>query len=170
MLKITTIIIVISVIAAVLIAKAQQQRKRTTKNTLPDLGQLTDIKRRNPLTEHEQQMFLTLTNALPGCIVLAQVALSALITTTSKSTRNRFDRKVADFVICSKQLAVITVIELDDSSHNAKTEKDADRDAMLANAGYKTIRYSKIPDQNTIRKDIAELILKTSNSSKSEIN
>jgi very-short-patch-repair endonuclease len=95
--------------------------------------------------------------ALPDCVVLAQVALSSLITTTSQSTRNRFDRKVADFVICTRELTVITVIELDDKSHDNKRDQDADRDLMLQKVGYTTTRYKSIPTENTIRADIATL-------------
>lgn len=99
-------------------------------------------------------MYQALSTALPECVVLAQVALSALVTTSRQADRNRFDRKVADFLICSKQLTPIAVIELDDSSHKYKQAKDADRDAMLKNAGYRTIRYKRIPTASELQIDI----------------
>ncbi|UUZ47099.1 DUF2726 domain-containing protein [Massilia sp. B-10] len=129
--------------------------RKKKQPTLMKLGDLKNIKRHDPLTGREREMYIALATALPECSVLAQVAFSALITTTSQATRNRFDRKVADFVICTKQLAVIAVIELDDASHKTKAAADDDRDALLKNVGYKTIRYKNIPDLNTLRKDIA---------------
>jgi hypothetical protein len=121
---------------------------------------ILNIKRRPPLTPHEQKMYFELTSALPECIVLAQVAFSALITTESQATRNRFDRKVSDFVLCSRQLNVIAIIELDDWSHKGREQQDADRDAMLKNAGYTTIRYARIPTAEKIRCDIEELLIR----------
>jgi very-short-patch-repair endonuclease len=99
-------------------------------------------------------MFFRLTEALTDCTVFAQMPLAALLTTTDRQDRNRFDRKIADFLICTKTLTPIAVIELDDASHNNKTAKDADRDAMLKNAGYQTIRYRDFPTSDQIRQDI----------------
>lgn len=104
-------------------------------------------------------MFSTLSTALPECVVLAQVAFSALITTDEQTHRNRFDRKVADFVICSRQLTPIAVVELDDRSHWNKRAADADRDTMLRNAGYQTLRYQGIPQTEDVRRDIEALLV-----------
>jgi len=99
-------------------------------------------------------MFSALCTALPECTVLAQVSFQALLDTPRLEDRNRFNRKSADFVICSKNLTPIAVIELDDASHNSKRARDADRDAMLQNAGYQTIRYNKIPTTAQVQLDI----------------
>lgn len=117
------------------------------------------VRARRPLTPFEEQMFGTLTTALPECVVLAQVAFSALITTDEQAHRNRFDRKVADFVICSRQLTPIAVVELDDRSHWNKRAADADRDTMLRNAGYHTLRYQGIPQTEDVRRDIEALLV-----------
>lgn len=161
-MQLQTIVVTLFVLFFVIVIATKAGRINKNKNTLPALSDLTNLTKRSPLTNREREMFLALSSALPEYVVLAQVALSALLTTNSRPTRNRFDRKVADFVICSKQLAVVTVIELDDSSHDNKKEKDADRDAMLKNAGYHTIRYKNVPDSQTIRDAISELLLKTS--------
>ncbi|MBB5367768.1 MULTISPECIES: DUF2726 domain-containing protein [unclassified Janthinobacterium] len=108
------------------------------------------------LTNREQQMFSLLSSALPECVVLAQVAFSALVTADGWQSRNRFNRKVADFVICSKQMNVIAVIELDDRSHIGREHHDSERDAMLKQAGYATIRYQSIPTTEQIRRDIED--------------
>ena len=110
------------------------------------------------MTAREQQMYHLLQAALPECTVLAQVAFSALVTGKGRATRNRFDRKVADFVLCSQQLHVIAVIELDDRSHAGRERQDQDRDAMLKLAGYATLRYAAFPTQQAVRSDIEQLL------------
>ncbi|PHV38946.1 DUF2726 domain-containing protein [Janthinobacterium sp. BJB304] len=117
------------------------------------------IKRKQILTNREQQMFALLTAALPECIVLTQVAFSALITADGWQTRNRFNRKVVDFVLCSNHMNVVAVIELDDRSHIGREDNDRERDAMLKQAGYHTIRYPSIPTTEKVRRDIEYLLL-----------
>ncbi|CAN5906963.1 hypothetical protein BH11PSE12_BH11PSE12_17230 [soil metagenome] len=111
-------------------------------------------------------MFFRLVESLPENIVLAQVAFSALLKTTEQTTRNKFDRKVADFVICNKAFEVIAIIELDDSSHKGKEEQDAERDSLLINAGYKVIRYKKTPDISIVKKDIYDITIPKTDTSK----
>lgn len=123
------------------------------------------LKRKQILTNREQQMFSILTSALPECVVLAQVAFSALVTADAWESRNRFNRKVADFVLCSQNMNVIAVIELDDRSHIGREHHDRERDAMLKQAGYTTIRYPNIPTIETIRRDIEKLLLVEYNAS-----
>ncbi len=140
--------------ALFLICTTMLGNKKNGKNKTVDLSSIT---RRAPLTDHEKKMFQLLKIALPNNAVLAQVAFSSLVTTKIRSTRNRFDRKVADFVICDKALNVVAIIELDDSSHQGREKQDKDRDALLSAANYQTIRYNKIPTIDTIRQDIARM-------------
>jgi very-short-patch-repair endonuclease len=149
------VVAVLAVAAALL--KTSTSRK---KAPLKSLGELDNLTRRAPLTPHEQKMYTQLCSALPGCVVLAQVAFSALLTTRSKPTRNRFDRKVADFVICNKSMAVLAIVELDDASHKGREAIDADRDAMLTKAGYATLRYKSIPPDTQIQSDMGAIIRK----------
>ena len=116
------------------------------------------LSRKQLLTNREQQMFSVLSSALPECVVLAQVSFSALVTAEGWQSRNRFNRKVADFVLCSKQMNVIAVIELDDRSHIGRELLDRERDAMLKQAGYTTIRYQSVPPAEIIRRDIENLL------------
>ncbi|KQQ32486.1 hypothetical protein ASF61_15805 [Duganella sp. Leaf126] len=118
------------------------------------------VRARRPLTPFEEQMYGILATALPECVVLAQVAFSALITTDEQAHRNRFDRKVADFVICSRQLTPIAIVELDDRSHWNRRAADADRDAMLEQAGYTTLRYEGLPLTDVVRRDIEALLVR----------
>lgn len=111
---------------------------------------------RPPLTRREQEMFGKLAQAFPypQFAVLSQVAFSALLTARAHSTRNGFNRKVADFVVCDAEFEVIAVIELDDSSHKGREAEDAARDAWLTGAGYQVLRYVHIPAVTTLRMDV----------------
>ncbi|MGK5013623.1 DUF559 domain-containing protein [Janthinobacterium sp. HLS12-2] len=73
--------------------------------------------------------------------------------------QKRFDRKVADFVLCSQQLNVIAIIELDDRSHAGRERHDKERDAMLRLAGYVTLRYVNFPTQQALRADVEQLLV-----------
>ncbi|WP_268762609.1 DUF2726 domain-containing protein [Herbaspirillum hiltneri] len=85
--------------------------------------------------------------------MLGQVAFSAMLKTKSRATRNRFDRKIADFVILSKAFEVLAVIELDDASHKNRERLDRERQALLTDAGYRVIRYNNVPNVEQVRKD-----------------
>lgn len=108
-------------------------------------------KAKRPMSEREQAMFFRLQSALPEHVVLAQVSFGALLDAKSCAARNTFDRKIADFVGCSKAFAVVAVIELDDATHKTKQEKDSKRDQLLQKAGYKTLRFKNVPDAAEIK-------------------
>ncbi|MEH0165556.1 DUF2726 domain-containing protein [Roseateles microcysteis] len=110
---------------------------------------------KRPLTEREQAMFFRLSQAMPDTLVLAQVAFSALLDTKDRPTRATFDRKVADFVVCSKAFEVLAVVELDDSSHKNRAAADAARDTLLAKAGYRVLRFKNVPDTADVLKAFA---------------
>ncbi|TWI69147.1 uncharacterized protein DUF2726 [Pseudoduganella lurida] len=109
---------------------------------------------KQPLTANEQPMYFRLTQALPDHVVLSQVAFSALLTTRDQATRNTFNRKVADFVICTKAFEVVALVELDDASHAGRKRQDDSRDALLTRAGYRVLRYARVPDVATLQKDV----------------
>ena len=106
------------------------------------------------ITRFETKMFQRLKQALPNHHILAQVAFSSLITSDYMPSRNKFNRKVTDFVVLNHHLDVICIIELDDPTHQGKEDDDAKRDAMLSEAGYTVLRYSSIPSVKQIQKDI----------------
>ena len=144
---------VLIVIAAVILFLAMLATRQAAKSRRP-----LRLQRKSVMTAREQQMYHLLQTALPECTVLAQVAFSALVTAKGWANRNRFDRKVADFVLCSHQLNVIAIIELDDSSHAGRERQDQERDAMLRLAGYVTLRYANFPTQQALRADIEQLL------------
>ena len=100
------------------------------------------------LTANEIEFFNRLTQALPNHHVFPQVALGALLQPNVSgsdkkkfhSIRGTFAQKISDFVICTKDIKVIAIVELDDRTHNS--EKDAKRDAMIVQAGYRVIRWN----------------------------
>lgn len=127
--------------------------KTPPKNGKRKLGKLS---KKELLSEREQSMYWRLLEAFPPTeyVVLSQVALGGLITTKDRADRNRFDRKIADFVIANKAFEVLAVVEIDDKSHRGKEEKDAARDQMLQAAGYKTLRYKEIPEAAGLKTDL----------------
>ena len=48
----------------------------------------------------------------------------------------------------------MVIIELDDPSHIGKEQEDAERDAMLNEAGYIVLRFTEIPSIRQLRKHI----------------
>src|SRR5579863_1331397 len=108
---------------------------------------LSRIRRKPLLTPNETEFFHRLQRALPAYHVFPQVPFAALLTVDSKlsgkarwSIRARFDRKIADFVVCERlNLKVLAIIELDDRTHDAKADRD--RDAITNVAGYQTFRF-----------------------------
>lgn len=139
---------VICIIALLMISVAIASKKKLgTKTNSP-------IKAKSPVTKNEQPMFFRLVESFPNDIVLAQVAFSALLQTKDRTTRNRFDRKVTDFVICTKAFKVRAIIELDDLSHNGREEQDKNRISLLTDAGYKVLRYKQVPNIETLQKDL----------------
>lgn len=113
-------------------------------------------KRRWLLTKNEAAMFNRLAQSLPDRVIFSQVSFGALLTARGRATRNRFDRKIADFVVCDKSLQVLAIIELDDSSHKGREFKDAARDKLLQEAGYRVIRYPRVPNVEKVRSDFGE--------------
>lgn len=142
----TSLIVVIVVVIAIFAVIGKLSTKNSKQQPAP-------IKPKRILTLNEQPTFNRLREALPQHIILAQVAFSALITTKDYATRNRFNRKIADFVVLDKAYNVIAVVELDDSSHNGREQEDANRDAMLHEAGYKVIRYKRTPNYEQVIAD-----------------
>ncbi|MEO8856447.1 MAG: DUF2726 domain-containing protein [Burkholderiaceae bacterium] len=108
-------------------------------------------------TANEQALYWRLesTFPLPEYILLAQVSFGALLTAKGGSSRFSFSQKIADFVLLDKTFKVLAVIELDDSSHRGREGKDASRDAMLAMAGYKILRYKSVPQPEKLLQDLA---------------
>jgi very-short-patch-repair endonuclease len=107
---------------------------------------LSHIQRRPILTHNEMEFYHRLKRALPACHVFPQVSFGAFLTDDGRlsgkarwSVRARFDRKIADFVICDAGFNVLALVELDDRSHNAHADRQ--RDALTKAGGYQTFRF-----------------------------
>jgi len=109
------------------------------------------------MTKREQAMYWRLKAAFPESVVLAQVAFAALITSPF-SHRNRYDRKIADFVLCDPSLQIRVVVELDDASHEGRGAHDKAREALLTTAGYKVLRFSNVPDEDELKRRVEALL------------
>ena len=137
--------LVIGIIASLaLIILCVQQYFKTKKKFYP----------KRVITPYECRMYVRLKEAFPQYHVLAQVAFSALITSHNLKIRNKFNRKVTDFVLLNESLQVLVIIELDDPTHLYKVEEDKFRDHMLHEAGYRVLRYTEIPNVRQLHKDI----------------
>lgn len=137
------------VLIAVLGAIAGGQGKKRRSSEKPKAKKL--------MTEREQAMYNRLIETFPQYVTLSQVSLGALMTAKNPAARNRFDRKIADFVLCTRAFGVVAVIELDDASHRNKTAQDNARDALLIDAGYKTLRFKNVPDRVDLTAALADL-------------
>lgn len=115
-----------------------------------------DIRKSYLMTNHEKTMFGELRQSVPECNIFVQVSFSAILWSPSQATRNKYNRKIIDFVITDQNFNILAVIELDDKSHDTQEqqEKDQERDNILKTAGYKVLRYRYMPPKDQLRKDI----------------
>jgi len=96
--------------------------------------------------------------------------MGALLNSKDFGTRQTFNRKIVDFVILDTKLDVRLIIELDDSSHKYKREKDKKRDQMLQSAGYRTIRLSYVPSVECLQKQFRSMTCLETYSQNKETN
>ena len=117
-----------------------------------------EVAARRPLSRLEQALYGRLVQALPDHIVLAQVAYSQLLAirkgVDSRALRHRFDRLVADFVVCRKDFVVVAVIELDDRAHDSRQKQQLEqrKAVFLETAGLPLYRMNgaDLPDPAAI--------------------
>jgi|GEM_PF-2353251 len=122
------------------------------------------LKNKTLLSEREQGCYWRLVEHLsPDFIVLAQVGFSQLLSVKGGTGRQNYAlfgtmrQKVADFVVCRKDLSVVAVIELDDSSHRGKEEQDKKRDAAVRQAGLLAFRLPNTPGNEPV-KNLADVL------------
>jgi very-short-patch-repair endonuclease len=142
-----TVTILLAIVAVALLMRGQTR----------SAGDRDKIWRRRLLSKNEQPMYFRLRETFPDHVVLAQVAVSSLVNSRSKSTQSTFDRKVADFLLCTPAFDVLAVIELDDANHKADAEADAASDAMLMEAGYQVLRFDRVPDAKELKAAVGAL-------------
>ena len=112
-------------------------------------GKTVAVRARVFMTPNEAQFLQRLEAAVPEFRFHAQVSMAALldpaVTKRANSrawwrARTMFSQKIIDYVAQRRDNGqIVAVIELDDRTHNAG--RDARRDAMLQQAGYRTVRW-----------------------------
>jgi very-short-patch-repair endonuclease len=117
-----------------------------------------DIKQKTVLTKNEQPTWWVLNDACKelDLVALAQVSFSAFLATDLKN-RGRIAQKRVDFLVCRKSFKPVAVIEIDDSSHKGKEDKDADRDQLLKRAGIAVFRYKGTPSREQLTQDVIKI-------------
>lgn len=98
------------------------------------------------MSDSEIRFYRVLQMAVPNELVFPQVGMAALVRPRYTGADSRFvsafrtiSQKRIDFVVCNRgSMEVRCLVELDDSSHDAR--RDQVRDAITAQAGYRTIR------------------------------
>jgi hypothetical protein len=114
---------------------------------------------KKPLSQPEQVLYHRLVRALPEHIVMPQVQVSRVLGVKKGSNfhewNNRINRLSYDFVVCTKDSAVVAAIELDDKSHESpsRSATDEKKNKASADAGLKMIRLHvrSLPTEEAIR-------------------
>lgn len=101
----------------------------------------------------EHMTFTRLKEILPEANILAHVSFDALLTTKFPRTRRKYEKLFADFVVLDKDCRVIAVIALGDAVTTRRSRSSIDEDALLDAAGYRVIRYYKVPEYQQLRED-----------------
>jgi hypothetical protein len=122
--------------AVALVSMLWDEKKRT--------GELK-ARARRPLTTLEQEVYRRLVQAFPGMVILAQVALTALLTTPRKD-RSRYHHKVVDFVILDMAFEVLAVIEIDEGSQASRHTVGEPVKELLEMAGYRVFEFAGVPE------------------------
>lgn len=131
------IVVILFVLAAAFIAVQSNGKKEKTRTGA--------YRRRDLMTANEREFFGRLVAALPDHYIFPQVALSALLEPSSGNAKTaygdhlRIAQQRADYVVCTKNGAVVAVVELDDRTHSRA--KDQLRDSRLEQAGIRTVRF-----------------------------
>ena len=123
------------------------------------------FKRKQFMTGNELEFYRRLQKACAADFsVMAQVSMAALIDTELKPShklywevRRLFSGRICDFVLCDpRTMSPLVVVELDDKMHDF--QKDKRRDAFVARAGLKTVRFwsRKKPEPAEIRRILLE--------------
>lgn len=142
--------------------KFQSAQTPNAKQFWPDSDEWPFVAINPVITPPEQVLYRRLLEALPECMVLAQVQLSRVLGVKDghpfHTWNNRISRMSLDFVVCRWNGRLVAVIELDDRSHERsdRIEADAKKDAALAAAGVPIIRWKvhAMPDHAQIRQAV----------------
>jgi hypothetical protein len=135
------------------------------KGWLPAIGESREnpYVSKKPLTETEQKFYFLLKEALPECIILAQVQLSSIIGINKLVAKDNYYKwlnpirmQSVDYLVCLKDFTIVAAIELDDKYHWGKesAERDLKKEKNLEAAGIALLRWraEAMPKPSEIRR------------------
>jgi hypothetical protein len=105
---------------------------------------------RRPLSTLDQEVYARLVQAFPGLVVLAQVALTSLVTTARKDC-SRYHHKVVDFVLLDHAFEVFAVVEIDDAGQASRHALGEPVQGLLEMAGYRVFEFKGVPEVAELR-------------------
>lgn len=119
---------------------------------------------RSMLSGPQQQLYGRLIRALPGHVILAQVALARLVATDHCAATGHHAAQrpplVADFVVCRPDFTPVAVVECDEGGMPGDAQRELRRrkDLLLQAAGIKVIHVAAVdlPRESALRALIAE--------------
>ncbi|MBE7942831.1 DUF2726 domain-containing protein [Ramlibacter aquaticus] len=143
----------------------EQQGSESTRTRRREGSGNADVKFKPKalLTANELEFLGRLEAAAPELRFCPQVSMRALLEPAIPrkdgkayfQARGMFSQKIVDFVAQRRSGgAIVAIVELDDRTHDGG--KDAKRDAMLASAGYRVLRWQSRakPDVAAIRAEL----------------
>ena len=158
-------IIFISVAIVVGVGLILAQRQPVDRDLMgagdPSLAQGPKYEQFRPLSETEQVLYWRLVEALPECVVLAQVPFTRFMRPPEAGEKiavrhyramyARIAQKRVDFLVCLHDFTVVAAVDLDDLSNESR--RDRTRDELLKAAGIVPLRVfaEAIPSVETLR-------------------
>lgn len=165
-IAILLIAIIIIVIIFANIKKKKQIKKQEVQKNTNDIQKQTEeypYKKRYLLTKREWSFYKELLKEIDQekQVIIAKIRLADLIevdtTKIEKGEKQKYFQKISqkhiDFAICKKEnLEIIKLIELDDTTHDAKKriERDVFVDKSLRKSGYVIIHVNTIEEYKTM--------------------
>ncbi|WP_326518910.1 DUF2726 domain-containing protein [Acinetobacter sp. CAAS 2-6] len=137
------VLLVLALLVAIRSLKTQRQQD-------------SPLKRRAIFNLNEQLTFRRLCEVLPDAIILAHVSFDALLTTKYPHTRHKYRHMMADFVVMNRQYQVMAIVALEDASSLKGLQQEHYQDALLQMAGYRVLRYPRVPDYPRLHTDFLQ--------------
>ena len=147
------------IVGAGLILVQRYPLDRDVMGVDPATGQAPKYEQFRPLSETQQVLYWRLVEALPECVILAQVPFTRFMRPPEAGEKiavrhyramyARISQKRVDFLVCLHDFTVVAAVELD----SRDGRRDPTRDELLKSAGIVPLRvYAEaIPPVETLR-------------------
>lgn len=161
------IIIAIAIVVVVLLIKKNEKENKTAKEYTEQLKKPEETtstesyvgkyKSRMLLTKNEWSAYMAMKKITDAheLVICPKVRLIDIVEPKpcdeEYALRAKVIQKHVDFVICKKNLQIIGVVELDDTSHDTKKRKERDNfvDEILTDVGY-TVVHTRYINEDTL--------------------